>query len=61
MLAAEEYGGDHPDEFGGVHWASDPVRVVFLATAHLNRHRLLLIPLVCSHRHRSVVSRVAVG
>lgn len=39
LMAAKEYGGKHPDEFGGVEWAWEPMRVVFLATAHLDQHR----------------------
>lgn len=40
--SAEEYGANHADEFGGVHWEGGPVRVVFLATAHLDQHRAAL-------------------
>ena len=37
--AAKAYGSEHPGEFGGVHWANEPrVKVVFLATAHLDVH-----------------------
>jgi hypothetical protein len=39
LTAAREYGGEHPDEFGGLSWASDPTRVVFWATAHVAQHR----------------------
>lgn len=40
---ARAYGREHPDEFGGMHWVNeDPVRVVFLATAHLDDHRRAL-------------------
>ena len=39
MEAAQEYGGEHPDEFGGLYWARDPRRVVLLVTANLNQHR----------------------
>lgn len=28
LEAAQEYGCEHLDEFGGVYWARDPVRVV---------------------------------
>jgi hypothetical protein len=36
--AAREYG-EHLDEFGGMYWARDPRRVVFLVIAHPNQHR----------------------
>ncbi|GAA5008885.1 hypothetical protein [Actinopolymorpha pittospori] len=37
--AAEDYGSEHPDEFGGVDWAKEPcVHVVLLVTAHVDAY-----------------------
>jgi hypothetical protein len=56
LEAAKEYGVEHLDEFGGVYLARDPVRVVFLATARLDRHREALRDRV-SHPDRVEVRR----
>jgi hypothetical protein len=69
LLAAMDYGREHPDECGGVRWARNPVRVVFLATAHLDDHQRALEDLVehpelvevrrCRHTERQIQSWLA--